>query len=152
MIVSLSLIWEFEGWANQRTLDSILALDDPTDCLGLFAHILGAQRIWFTRLTGADSSHLEVFPTMSYEQCAAELGPLGKQIGGFIESLEEADLDEEIHYANQTGKSFRNTTRDILTHLAMHSHYHRGQIASRVRQAGATPAVTDFIAFRRQTQ
>jgi uncharacterized damage-inducible protein DinB len=31
----------------------------------------------------------------------------------------------------------------------MHSHYHRGQIATLVRQAGATPAVTDFIVFCR---
>jgi uncharacterized damage-inducible protein DinB len=31
----------------------------------------------------------------------------------------------------------------------MHSHYHRGQIATLVRQIGATPAVTDFIAFCR---
>ena len=46
-------------------------------------------------------------------------------------------------------ESFRNTPRDILTHLGMHSHYHRGQIAILVRRAGSTPAVTDFIVFRR---
>jgi uncharacterized damage-inducible protein DinB len=63
--------------------------------------------------------------------------------------MDEDALGREIVYTNQTGKSFRNTPRDILTHLGMHSHYHRGQIAILVRQAGATPAVTDFIAFCR---
>ena len=35
--------------------------------------------------------------------------------------------------------------RDILTHVTMHSAYHRGQIAADVRVAGFTPAYTDFI-------
>ena len=34
---------------------------------------------------------------------------------------------------------------DILSHVLRHSHYHRGQIASAVREAGGTPAYTDFI-------
>jgi uncharacterized damage-inducible protein DinB len=32
----------------------------------------------------------------------------------------------------------------------MHSTYHRGQIAAAMRQAGATPAYTDFIHAVRQ--
>jgi uncharacterized damage-inducible protein DinB len=33
------------------------------------------------------------------------------------------------------------------THVGTHSHYHRGQIASGMRQAGGPPASTDFIVF-----
>jgi uncharacterized damage-inducible protein DinB len=39
---------------------------------------------------------------------------------------------------------------DILTHVLLHSAYHRGQIASQTRAAGGTPAYTDFIHAVRQ--
>lgn len=39
---------------------------------------------------------------------------------------------------------------DILTHVLMHSAYHRGQIASHMRANGKTPAYTDFIHAVRQ--
>ena len=34
---------------------------------------------------------------------------------------------------------------DILSHVVLHASYHRGQIASAMREAGGTPAYTDFI-------
>ncbi len=39
---------------------------------------------------------------------------------------------------------------DILTHVVLHSAYHRGQIASQVRSGGEQPAYTDFIHAARQ--
>ena len=38
----------------------------------------------------------------------------------------------------------------MLTHVVMHSAYHRGQIASHMRESGLTPAYTDFIHGIRQ--
>jgi uncharacterized damage-inducible protein DinB len=39
---------------------------------------------------------------------------------------------------------------EILTHLVIHSAYHRGQIASDLRAAGQEPAYTDYIHAVRQ--
>jgi uncharacterized damage-inducible protein DinB len=39
---------------------------------------------------------------------------------------------------------------EILTHVVIHSAYHRGQIASDVRAAGGVPAYTDYIHAVRQ--
>jgi uncharacterized damage-inducible protein DinB len=44
---------------------------------------------------------------------------------------------------------FRSQISDILLHVALHSSYHRGQIAAAVRAAGVTPVNTDFITFAR---
>jgi uncharacterized damage-inducible protein DinB len=38
----------------------------------------------------------------------------------------------------------------VLTHVVMHSAYHRGQIATHMRASGQTPAYTDFIHGVRQ--
>jgi len=142
-------MWEFEGWANRRALESIAQLAEPDECLRLFGHILAAQDVWLTRLEGGDSSHIELFPAPSVAECDAELAAVELKGLAYLADLGEDTLGRELVYTTQTGKSFPNTPRDILTHLGMHSHYHRGQIAILVRQAGATPAVTDFIVFCR---
>ena len=42
--------------------------------------------------------------------------------------------------------------RHALTHAAMHSHYHRGQNATRLRELGGAPPMTDFIIWLRNGQ
>lgn len=36
----------------------------------------------------------------------------------------------------------------MLLHVVNHSSYHRGQVTTMLRQLGATPAVTDYLAHR----
>jgi uncharacterized damage-inducible protein DinB len=55
-----------------------------------------------------------------------------------------------ISYKNTKGEPWTDTVQDILTHVLMHSAYHRGQIASQMRASGQTPAYTDFIHAVRQ--
>ena len=54
-----------------------------------------------------------------------------------------------VEYRNSRGVVFQNTVAEILTHVALHGSYHRGQIAMRVRAAGGVPVTTDYIVFRR---
>jgi len=42
------------------------------------------------------------------------------------------------------------SVRHALTQAAMHSHYHRGQNATRLRELGGVPPGTDFIEWLRQ--
>ena len=149
MAAHFERMWEFEGWANRHALESIAQLSEPAECLRLFGHILAAHWAWLTRLEGGDSAGVELFPAPTLEECEAELAETGRKGLAYLAAIDEDALEREIVYTNQTGKSFRNPPRDILTHMGMHSHYHRGQIAALVRQAGGTPAVTDFIVFCR---
>jgi len=41
----------------------------------------------------------------------------------------------------------RVSVRHALTQAAMHSHYHRGQNATRLRELGGVPPTTDFIVW-----
>ena len=59
-------------------------------------------------------------------------------------------LDRSVHYTNSKGEAYDSLVGDILTHVFMHSAYHRGQIAADMRQNGVTPAYTDFIHGVRQ--
>jgi uncharacterized damage-inducible protein DinB len=44
------------------------------------------------------------------------------------------------------------SVRQALTQAAMHSHYHRGQNATRLRELGGVPPMTDFIVWLQQGQ
>ena len=46
-------------------------------------------------------------------------------------------------------KTLKISVRHALTQCAMHSHYHRGQNATRLRELGGTPPMTDFIVWLR---
>jgi uncharacterized damage-inducible protein DinB len=58
-------------------------------------------------------------------------------------------LEKPVTYRNSAGDQFTSTVEDILTHIALHGSYHRGQIAASVRAGGDTPSPTDYIAFVR---
>ena len=44
------------------------------------------------------------------------------------------------------------SVRQALTQAAMHSHYHRGQNATRLRELGGVPPMTDFIVWLKDGQ
>ncbi len=61
-----------------------------------------------------------------------------------------AGLSRGIAYRNTKGEVWTSTVAEVLTHVVIHSGYHRGQIAAEIRSEGATPAYTDFIHAARQ--
>jgi uncharacterized damage-inducible protein DinB len=144
------LMFDYELWANRRVLESLRRSSKRGEGVRLLAHILAAQDAWLTRLRGQDSSHVAIWPESGLEECEAALERLNKAIADHLAGLDEDGLAAEVVYRNQSGREFRSTPLDILTHLGLHSQHHRGQIALALRRLGEEPAVTDFIAFRRE--
>ncbi len=68
----------------------------------------------------------------------------------YFSQLSPPALSQTIAYKNTKGESWASTVQDVLTHVMMHSAYHRGQIATLMRAAGRAPAYTDFIYAVRQ--
>lgn len=64
--------------------------------------------------------------------------------------MSPSGLLETVTYKNTKGEPWSNTVEDILTHVLLHSAYHRGQIASQMRADKEQPAYTDFIHAVRQ--
>ena len=59
--------------------------------------------------------------------------------------LSADELSSTITYTNSSGQAHTSRVDDLVTHVAMHGHYHRGQAAMELRAAGHNPAVTDYI-------
>ncbi len=65
-------------------------------------------------------------------------------------TFDDKHLDKPITmpWAERFRKAPQQTTlRDTLLQVPMHSTYHRGQVNARIREAGGTPPLTDYIAW-----
>ena len=61
------------------------------------------------------------------------------------------DANAQIQYKTLDGKSYFNSTEEVIMHCMNHGTYHRGQIITMLRQAGFTVVgSTDFIRFCRE--
>lgn len=140
----------YDEWANREALASLRrAGTPPPRSLKWLGHVLGAERLWLGRLR-QDGKPVAVWPELTLDQCAAETAELAQLWQDYLNALTPAQLSHLIPYVNTKGESYTNTVEDILTHVVMHSAYHRGQIAADVRASGNTPAYTDFIHGVRQ--
>jgi len=74
-----------------------------------------------------------------------------KAVGELLRGFDEARI-EEIVDAPWFNPPVKLSRRQALTQAAMHSHYHRGQNATRLRELGGAPPMTDFIIWIRAGQ
>jgi uncharacterized damage-inducible protein DinB len=140
----------YDEWANREVLNAIRAAGDANQrSLQLVSHILAAELVWLERLKGQPQS-VPVWPQPDLAQCEAQAAKLGGQWLEFLDLITAGDVSQSISYRNSKGEEWTNTIVDVLTHVVMHSAYHRGQIATHMRATGQTPAFTDFIHGVRQ--
>ncbi len=145
-------MFDHVAWADARARDEILTLPDDSiaraQATRLYAHLAAAEHVWLARLEARAPVHA-IWPDLSLD-AATSLAT--ESVAGLraIAMLGDDELELEVEYRNSAGQAFRNGIADVLTHVALHGSYHRGQIALLARQGGGTPAVTDYIAFVRE--
>ena len=136
-------------WADDRALQSLRGAGAPPDeAVAAYGHILGAEHVWLQRLRGETAS-VAVWPELDLDGCARLARANRDGYEAFLDALAPDGGTREVEYTNSAGQAFRSRIDDILLHVALHGAYHRGQVAMLVRQAGAEPSPTDYIAFVR---
>ena len=159
-VVEIQRLYDYNSWANERVLESLqpIGQDVFTDnrqashgsIRGIIAHIGGAEWIWLQRWKGASAGSLlaeSEFETI--EIAAQRLRKIDQDLQEFTSQLTQLDVDGRRGYSTTEGKAYSNVLSDMLLHVVNHSSYHRGQITTLLRQAGAVPQSTDFIRFIR---
>ncbi|MFL5488324.1 MAG: DinB family protein [Gemmatimonadaceae bacterium] len=142
-------LYQHVEWADARALQSLRSASHRQKRdLQLYAHILGSEHTWLSRINGVAPT-VAVWPELTLDECET----LGQQnISAFntlIARLTRELLRSAVTYRNSAGDEFTSTIEDILTHVSLHGAYHRGQIAASIRASGDTPSPTDYIAFVR---
>ncbi|HEX5726236.1 MAG TPA: DinB family protein [Longimicrobiaceae bacterium] len=137
------------GWADRHLLDALRAAASPSeDALRVYAHVLGAEHVWLSRLRQEEPA-VAIWPTLTLDECEALAGRNAAALEALLEGVGEEGLARVVHYRNSAGQPFDTALGDILLHVALHGQYHRGQVNWLLRQGGAEPAPVDYIAFVR---
>jgi uncharacterized damage-inducible protein DinB len=113
------------------------------------SHIFAAERLWLERLKQQPQS-VPVWPQLDLQQCREQAVALERLWHEYLELATAGDISQSVAYKNSKGEAYNSAIIDILTHVVLHSAYHRGQIASHMRESGHTPAYTDYIHAIRQ--
>lgn len=159
----LRSLFAYNQWANQRVFDAVTPLSEEQfarplsssfssirDTLG---HIVGAEWVWLRRWNGESPSSIPDFVTSStVESLRTKLSDIERERDRFLASLAEPELARQLTYTNFAGERLSYSLRDLFVHVVNHSTYHRGQIATMLRQVGAKPIGTDYTLFRRESQ
>ncbi len=69
------------------------------------------------------------------------------EVGSWLEGLTEPQLADVVGIPWFKEPLLELPVRDALLQAAMHSHYHRAQNATRMRELGAVPPPTDLIVW-----
>ena len=133
-------LFRYDDWANREEVARLRAMSSPPRAVRILAHIVGTQWLWLQRLRGDPPG--VVWPEWTLDECERQLDLLRDE---WRAALPAIDRGADITYTNSLGERWTSRADDVLTHIIIHGGYHRGQIALIVRDAGETPAYTDFI-------
>jgi uncharacterized damage-inducible protein DinB len=114
-------------------------------------HLVQHGFLW---ITGLRTSEFEYKKSEDFAS-VADLKKYAQQgLAELNERLKTATPDrlEEVLDIPWFKPSLKISRRHALTQAAMHSHYHRGQNATRLRELGGAPPMTDFIVWLRDGQ
>ena len=136
-------------WADTLLISALgAATPAPPDALREYAHVVGATETWLSRIQRRPA-RVAIWPSLSLPELAAFAPTMHEGYAAYLGTLTDAGLEQPVTYVNSAGLRFTNTVVDILMHVALHGQYHRGKVNLLLRQAGAEPALVDFIAFQR---
>jgi uncharacterized damage-inducible protein DinB len=143
-------LFKYNNWANELVLDTLSrnTFRDP-EIFKIFSHVMNAQFIWMSRISGDKNLHKPVWSQHSLE----DLKKFSKESSAlwldYLSKLDEKELQRSISYSNSEGQAFSNTVSDMLPHIVNHASYHRGQVNKLIRREGFPVHNTDYITYRR---
>jgi uncharacterized damage-inducible protein DinB len=153
---TLRELFEYNYWARDRQLEVCATLSQEqfqrplgnsfSSLRDTLAHLVGAEWIWLERCRGRSPRALpaaEEFPTL------AAIGQrwiaVEKDGREFLAGLNEAALARPLSYINMSGENWTYPLWRALLHLVNHQTYHRGQVATLLRQLGVQPPQVDLL-------
>jgi uncharacterized damage-inducible protein DinB len=144
----LEKLYEHNWWAHDEIVAELRRATPDAETLRLLAHIVAAEHLWLSRIDDV-KPRVAVWPTLTLDEVVALESENRTRFRDLLGRPDDA-RQRRVRYRNSAGNDFENDVEEILTHVAMHGHYHRGQIARAMRAGGREPVYTDYIGFVRK--
>jgi uncharacterized damage-inducible protein DinB len=157
----IRFLYDYNAWANRRSLDAAAALtmeqftkplsSSFSSVRDTLAHIWGAEWIWMERFEDRSPASLpdvSQFPEIS--ALRTRWRDDEARFNKFVADITQDELNGPHEYRTMKFGQYSNPLWLSIQHLVNHGTYHRGQIATMLRQLGAKPLSTDLIHFYRE--
>jgi uncharacterized damage-inducible protein DinB len=145
------LLYDYNAWADHRALEACAGLNEEqfTRDLGssyrsvrdTLVHIMLVEWLWLERWHGRSPTSYSV---------RARWSEIERNLLDYVASLTPEEVQRVVHHKTTAGVPQAQPLWQMLQHLVNHGTYHRGQVATMLRQLGAKPIATDLIFFYRE--
>lgn len=146
---------EHMEWADAATWNAVLQVPGAAGDAGLLERLYHLHTVQSAYLQIWRGEAIAVPDPRTFPDLQA-LGGWGKachsQLRAFVQELDAALLSRPIEpWSAEIVKRFGSvapmTVVDTVLQVVLHTTYHRGQVATRIRELGGVPPLTDFIAW-----
>lgn len=140
-------LYGHQAWADAEHWRALRAHPHALQDRALFErqhHIHAVQRAFLGVITGETAAQAEV-DEFDAESLLAWARGYHEAAAGALDRLDEAALEREVTLPWFPEPPCRLSLAQALAQAATHSHYHRGQNATRLRELGGTPPLVDLV-------
>ncbi|MES2321314.1 MAG: DinB family protein [Pseudomonadota bacterium] len=165
------LMASYNEWMNAKLYEAAARLPHEAltaDCgaffgslFGTLSHLVAGDTIWLQRFARHFTQHAALDPVRALPPPAGLDAPFADSlpalfahrcmldgvIRDFVAGLDDADLEQVVHYTNTKGVVSDKRFASLLQHVLNHQTHHRGQASTLLSQAGIDIGVTDLLAL-----
>lgn len=155
-------LFDYDRWANERVFEATAKLGGEEFLRDLgssfrsvrdtLVHVVSAAWIWLARWNGENPRALhdpQEFPTP--EAVRRLWSRVEEDRGRWLDGVDDARIAADLVYRDTRGSTFRLPLSASILHVVNHSTYHRGQVATLIRQLGGEPIATDLAFLVRKS-
>ncbi len=133
--------------AHWKLLRENQALFQDAEIRTRLNHMLNAMKMLLTLAQGQTPDLSKKSEIESLDELESSMG---KALGDLTSAAGSADLNRMVSLPRGPKGPFDAPVGVLLLQALTHCQHHRGQNASRIRQLGATPPMTDFVVWYAQ--
>jgi len=150
---------EFMKWADEIMLAALLKV--PSDRAGAdtgssfksmldtLTHVYLAELVWFKRIQGENKRLADLESPADATALAGAWTEMHKSWLAWAASMRPEDWPGPFTFRNSAGTEWTMPYWQAALHVVNHGSYHRGQLATMLRQAGIVPPATDLLLYYR---
>lgn len=151
---------KFMKWADQTMLAALSQVpgDQVIEDLGssfksmfgTLSHVYLAEWVWIKRLQGDSTAKITDVEAPADLNALGTAWPALHQLwSDWSRSLSSEQWQTPLVLRSMQGTEFPLPYWQVVMHLVNHGSYHRGQVATMLRQSGIKPPGTDLVTFYR---
>ena len=154
----IAKLFAYNRWAHGKMFESLapLSSEELNRKIGgsfgsihaTLTHVYGADWVWLERWHGGSPSALPASTdAWSLAHFREKWRPVEEGHREFVAALTPERLTAPLTYVNFAGKTLSYPLGEALVHVANHGTYHRGQVATLLRQMNHSPISTDYVRY-----